>query len=69
MKLFKYYRFNHCRKVLQEGYKHYKTDPKLKDRLLALESAINNKDRKLAGSLAKELESYLDLHFKKSWFS
>lgn len=70
LSFFRRYRLNHCRHILQEGYKHYLKSgksPILKDKLLALESAIDNGDRKEADRLARDLEAYCKTHYKKSW--
>lgn len=64
------YKMNHCRKVLQETYKLYlkREEPVLKEKLIALESAIHAGDRTEADRLTRNLESYTKTNFHKSWF-
>lgn len=65
------YRLNHCRKVMQENYKLYQKNgkpPAIKEKLIALEEAINQSDRAKADRLTRELETLSKKTFHKSWF-
>lgn len=65
------YRLNHCRNVLQQIYKLYQKQgkpPFIKDKLIALEDAINRGDRTEADLLTRNLEKQSKTTFHKSWF-
>lgn len=75
MSLFSFrYRMNRCRQILQQAFKTYEKQGKpleLKQKLADLQNAIDKGDRSLASSLAKEVESYCKVTYKKSsiaWF-
>ena len=66
------YRLNHCRNVLQQTYKLYQKQgkpPFIKDKLIALEEAINRRDRAESDHLTRELEKQSKTTFHKSWFT
>lgn len=68
------YRLNRCRHILQQGFKTYEKHGKpaeLKAKLAALQKAIDDKDRKNASVIAKDVEETIKLKYKKSpflWF-
>lgn len=67
----KYYRLNHCRNVLQQTYKLYKKKGEplpIKNKLIALEKAINNNDKAEADRLTRDLENASKTTFPQSWF-
>lgn len=71
MPLFFGYRMNQCRHILQQGFKTYEKHNKpleLKQKLAALQNAIDANDRKKASMIAKDVENYIKVHFKKSLF-
>ncbi len=77
MKIFKNYSWNHCRSILQKSYrqvishqKELSTSEKeqAKSQLSQLQTAIEQKDRPLASTLADRLESFCQNRLKKSWF-
>jgi signal peptidase I len=64
------YRLNHCRNVLQQTYKLYKKEGEplhIKEKLIALENAINEGDRPKADRLTRELEERSKITFPKKW--
>jgi len=71
------YRLNKSRKILQSAYDWYKkkkdkmapeTVKNLEERMLGLEQAIKSDNREEASNLAKKLEEFSDVNFKKTFF-
>ncbi|MGK5595386.1 MAG: signal peptidase I [Parachlamydiaceae bacterium] len=76
MKFFKSYSWNHCRSVLQKSYRlivarqnelSSTEKEEAKSQLTQLQTAIEQKDRHLASSLADRLDSFCQSRLKKSW--
>jgi signal peptidase I len=60
---------NRCRHILHQSFKTYEKYGKpseLKQKMEALQKAIDADDRKKASLLAKDVEDYCKLHYKKS---
>jgi signal peptidase I len=70
MSLFSFrYRMNRCRHILHQAFKTYEKQGKpleLKQKLAALQNAIDAGDRSQASTLAKDVENYCKDHYKKS---
>lgn len=72
----RHYTLNHCRHVMHQAASHYRKEGSkltpslredLKNKILSLEVAIEQKDRVKADNLTKELEGFVKQYLPKSW--